>query len=163
MTGLRDRLRWDSERGAVFDGERRYLLMRPDVLMGALVRLDDAARSAWLAAVAESAREFGGRSVQVYAASAADAEALLADTAAAAADLGWGRWALAQLSGKLTLDVSGSPFAEGQGSSSQTVCAPITGILAALAAQVLGGAVQARELECVACGAPLCRFEALRR
>jgi predicted hydrocarbon binding protein len=162
MPRLRDRLQWDEERGAVFDGDRRYLLMRPDVLMGALLRLDDAARAAWLAAIAASAREFGGRSVQAYAASALDADGLLADTAAAAADLGWGRWHLARSAGMLTLDVSGSPFAEGHDSSSQPLCAPIAGILAALAAQVLGGPVRAREVDCAACAARSCRFEAVR-
>ena len=32
---LRDRLRWDAARGAIADGPRRYLMVRPDVLMGA--------------------------------------------------------------------------------------------------------------------------------
>ena len=36
MASLRDRLQWGPQAGQLHDGPRRYLMMRPDVLMGAL-------------------------------------------------------------------------------------------------------------------------------
>ena len=45
MGALRDRLAWDEGRGALQDGPRRYLMMRPDVLMGMLRRLPPEARA----------------------------------------------------------------------------------------------------------------------
>ena len=67
MGALRDRLTWDEGRGALQDGPRRYLMMRPDVLMGAVVTMDEAARSAWLQAWADSTARHGGGSLKAYA------------------------------------------------------------------------------------------------
>lgn len=173
MAGLRERLSWAD--GAVHDGPRRYLLMRADALMGALVRLpDEAARRSWLDAMADSVREHGGQSLRAYAAAPGGAAALAERTAAAAADLGWGQWELESVAGRggeplLLLTVQSSPFAEGWLTASagapaaQPVCAPLVGIFGAMAEQVLGGKVEVRECRCKAQGeAPACRFEAQR-
>jgi hypothetical protein len=174
IPGLRERLSWID--GAVFDGPRRYLLMRDDALMGALVRLpDDAARKQWLEAVADSVREHGGQSLRAYAAAPGNSPQALAErTAAAAADLGWGQWELETIPGRggeplLVLTVHSSPFAAGWltaaagAAAGQPVCAPLVGIFGALAEQVLGGPVEVRECRCAAQGdAEACRFEALR-
>lgn len=168
MAPLRERLSWQA--GAVHDGPRRYLLMRPDVLMGALVLLDEATRLRVLAALQASAREHGGASLRAYAeASPGDGAALINTTEAAAADLGWGRWQLRQEPSRLTLEVTGSPFAAGWLASSGgaragcAVCAPIVGLFSALAALVLGSDVQASERRCVAADeAASCCFTAQR-
>jgi predicted hydrocarbon binding protein len=173
MAALRERLSWAE--GAVHDGPRRYLLMRPDALMGALVRLPgDAARAAWLEAVAASVQAHGGQSVAAYAAQLGGDEKALCDaTVAAAADLGWGSWTLARDTApgggpRLRLTVHGSPFAAGWraaggGDPAQPLCAPIAAILRALAAQVLGGDVQVHEARCAAQAAVhSCEFEAFR-
>jgi hypothetical protein len=174
MGRLRKRLSWVD--GAVYDGARRYLLMRPDALMGALVRLaDDAVRQQWLDAVTDSVREHGGQSLRSYAAApVTDAQDLVDRTADAAADLGWGQWKVESAPGRggetmWLLTVESSPFAAGWltaatgASAPQPVCAPITGIFSALAEQVLGGAVEVRESRCAAQGAAACRFEAWLR
>lgn len=168
-TPLRERLSWQD--GAVHDGPRRYLMMRPDVLMGALSALDDAARGAMLAAWASSTQRHGGASLQAYAQQVGgDAQALMAATSAAAADLGWGEWTLRQEPWGLSLQVAGSPFVDGWRSATGAaapvpVCAPIRGMLTALAGLLMGGVPQVQEVLCAATqpdGACSCRFEARR-
>ncbi|HEX2542220.1 MAG TPA: hypothetical protein VHM00_14185 [Caldimonas sp.] len=191
MAGLRDRLVFDAEGGTVRDGARRYVLMRPDVLMGAFARLEPKARSMALDAFAASAEEHGGDSLAAYFASVGgDASALLDATAAAAADLGWGRWSFRRDGDGLRLTVTGSPFAHGfvaaaADGPAEPVCTPIRGLLAAAARLVLasraspgtagapaapaalGAAaadrVDTEELACSACGHPCCEFIARRR
>lgn len=166
---LRERLSWQG--GAVHDGPRRYLMMRPDVLMGALAALDDAARAALLTAWAESTRLHGGASLQAYAQQVGgDAQALMAATTAAAADLGWGAWTLRPQPWGLSLQVAGSPFAEGWRTAAglpatAPVCAPVRGMLTALAGLLPGGPLRVDEVHCAATqadGACQCRFEARR-
>lgn len=166
---LRERLCWHD--GAVHDGPRRYLMMRPDALMGALAALDDGARAAMLAAWASSTQRHGGASLQAYAQQlAGDADALVAATAAAAADLGWGTWTLQREPRGLSLQVAGSPFVDGWRMATGAVaavpvCAPIRGMFTALAGQLMGGTPQVDEVHCAAMhgdGACHCRFEARR-
>ena len=66
MSAFWDRIRIDEPAGTIFDGDRRYLLMRTDVLMGMLQKLPAELRSPVLAALAESTREHGGKSVRAY-------------------------------------------------------------------------------------------------
>lgn len=166
---LRERLSWHD--GAVHDGPRRYLLMRPDVLMGAVAALDDAARVTWLAAWAASTQRHGGASLLAYAQQVGgDGDALIGATTAAAADLGWGVWALRREPWGLALEVANSPFVEGwraaAGSAApQPVCAPVRGMLAALASLLSPGDLQVEETRCAAMQAGsgcTCRFEARR-
>lgn len=161
---LRERLVWND--GAVHDADRRYLLMRPDVLMGALVRLDGPSRAAFATAWADAARVHGGASLVAYAeAVGRDAGALMEATVAAAADLGWGRWQLQRSATGLSLQVTGSPFVAGWRAASPhpaeaPVCAPIRGLLAALSGLVLPGPLVIEETRCAALhGDDTCRFE----
>ena len=171
MGALRDRLTWDEGRGALHDGPRRYLMMRPDVLMGAVAAMDDAARNAWLQAWADSTASHGGGSLKAYAEAVAfDADALMAATVQAAADLGWGAWQLVRDGDTLSLTVTASPFVDGwQAAATQPatapVCAPVRGMLQALTALVLrGGPVVVTETDCAAMHATrhsaCCRFTA---
>lgn len=158
---LRERLRWTPDDGAIHDGPRRYLMMRPDVLMGLLRRLPDDARASALAAFEGSVREHGADSLRAYfRAVGGDPSALLAATARAAADLGWGAWRFSPARGRLGLSVASSPFAAGHGASATPVCAPIAGMLGAVATLAAGVEAEVRELRCVACGAGACEFEA---
>ena len=168
MTRLRDRLSFDSASGSVHDGPRRYLLMRADVLMGALHALAPAARAAMLAALAESTERFGGESLQAYRQQlGTDRAALLETTADAAADLGWGSWRFDAQPEVLRLSVLHSPFADASRSvlgaaSGQPMCAPIRGMLQALASLWFGAPAFAREQHCAAQHGESCEFEARR-
>ena len=164
MTPLNQRLDFDLETGEVRDADRRYLLMRPDVLMGALARLDAQDRSRVLKAFADSAAEDGGKSVRAYLAEAdGTPDHLLEIIRSTAAALGWGRWAFESAPGSVRLTVHNSPFAAGFGPCDQPVCAPISGILRSVVESVLHGPVLVTETACAAQGAGACRFVATRK
>lgn len=161
--GVKDRLRFDAEAGAVFDGARRYVLMRPDVLMGAIRGLNDTVRAQVLAAWRLAAAEHGGESLRAYAQAEPGARARLPEiTIEAARDLGWGRWRVTRAGGHWRLQVDGSPFAAGAGPCAEPVCAPIAGLFLALVRTVDdGGAREVTESTCVARGDAYCEFEVI--
>ncbi|WP_454874667.1 V4R domain-containing protein [Paraburkholderia xenovorans] len=165
MTSIVDRLVFDRARGEVRDQNRRYLLMRPDVLMGMLLRLSDPVRTEALTALAESTAINGKRSIVAYMESIAqgDALALLSTVRQTSPDLGWGCWDFVQEERQLTLTVLNSPFAAGYGNAAFPVCAPITGMFKTIAEIVLGGQVHVVETVCSAMtGNSSCTFVANR-
>jgi predicted hydrocarbon binding protein len=150
---------------SAYDGEIRYLRLRADTLMGMFRHLPEPARAQALAALARSAAEHGGDSARRYLEnSAGDTAALLATIEKTAGELGWGSWHFGERSAaRLALEVTDSPFAAGYGAADTEVCAPITGMLQAVAGLALGAPCEARELECRAHAAASCRFEAILR
>jgi len=147
------------------DSEVRYLRLRADTLMGLFRHLPEPARGEALAALVRSTAEHGGDSARRYLqASGGDVTALLVMVEKKAAELGWGRWRFVMRdSTQLQLEVADSPFAAAYGAADTEVCAPITGMLQAVAALVLGVACEVREVQCGARGAATCRFEARAR
>jgi len=148
------------------EGTIRYVTLRADTLMGMFRRLPEPLRTRALSALASSTAEHGGDSARRYVQNeAGDTSSLLAKVEQTAAELGWGTWRFgARSATRLALEVVDSPFAAGHGASGDPVCAPIRGMLEAVAGIVLAGACEAQELQCRACGAATCRFEAkLRR
>jgi predicted hydrocarbon binding protein len=143
----------------------RYLRLRADTLMGMFRHLPEPARAQALAALVRSAAEHGGDSARRYLESGeGDTAALLATIEKTAGELSWGSWRFGERSAaRLTLEVADSPFAAGYGAADTEVCAPITGMLQAVAGLALGAACEARETECRARGAASCRFEAILR
>jgi predicted hydrocarbon binding protein len=161
VRALRARLQWNADDGAIRDGLRRYLMMRPDVLMGMLRRLPPQARAQAMAAFADAVADHGADSIRAYFRQVGeDPSALLAATVGAAADLGWGAWRFEPGRDRLGLAVAASPFAEGFGAADAPACAPIAGLLRAVATVSTGIDCEVRELRCAACGAPRCEFEA---
>ena len=161
MTPLLERLVFDLEAGEVRDADRRYLLIRPDVLMGALARLDVTERSRVLQAFADAATEHGGKSVRDYLGEGESIKLpeMIQGTAAA---LGWGSWTFEPAPSSLSLVVRNSPFAAGFGPSDHPVCAPISGLLRSVAEHELGGPVVVSETHCAAQGGRECCFTAMR-
>lgn len=157
---FRDRLQRLPETGEMRDGSIRYLTMRPDALMGLFARLPADSRQAALTALAESVAEFGGRSVAAYRASgAADAGPLVRTIIETSADLGWGVWSFAEDGTGVAVCVENSPFADGAGTSDVAVCAPIVGILTAIAPVLVGPGARIHECTCAAVsGTGHCRF-----
>jgi predicted hydrocarbon binding protein len=159
MTTFRERLIFDPERGEYRDGDIRYMMIRPDALMGMLAELTEETRPVMLEAFARSIRRAGGHSARSYqAGGAADPSALLDVIQQTAPQLGWGCWELDHTAEGVALSVKNSPFAAGAGRSVQPVCAPIRGMLSAVGELVMGEPVTVSETECVATGAPCCRF-----
>jgi len=161
MGKLAERLRRDAGSGGLYDAERRYVMLRADVLMGVFNRLAPAARQEALAALAASVEAGGGDSARAYfAAVDQDVAALLAVMADSAADLGWGRWRFdGPRAGALALEVQGSPFAAAAAWHDAPACHAIAGMLATVGSLVLGVPAEVRESQCAGMGAACCRFE----
>lgn len=160
---FRDRLTFDAARGEYRDGAIRYLMLRPDALMGLFAELPEGMRPAALAALARSVARAGGASARSYqTAGAADSASLLATIAATAPALGWGAWDLRRDGEGLALTVRNSPFAAGAGPCGTAVCAPVLGMLRAVGGLVLGDPVTVEETACAAAGAADCRFTVRR-
>jgi uncharacterized protein len=159
---LHERLCFDTDRGAVLDESRRYVLLRADVLMGVFDALPATAREQALSAFANSVTRFGSDSVRAYAAQVGP-QALLPAMQDAAASLGWGRWRFDAQDDVLRLEVHNSPFAAATACADSTACHAIVGMLQTLASTLWPDEAGARELSCAAqqrSGESLCRFEA---
>ncbi|MFY0480079.1 V4R domain-containing protein [Achromobacter marplatensis] len=164
MGQLQERLVWHPEAGAILDADRRYVMLRADVLMGLFTALPPALRDQALASLQASVRDHGGASARAYQAAGARAPGpLLQVMAQAAADLGWGvwHWRMADADAPV-LQVENSPFATAAIGSDRPVCHAITGMLEAVSALVAGKASPYRETRCASMGAPCCEFEARR-
>lgn len=158
---FRERVTLDEQRGEWRDGDARYLMIRHDSLMSLFRRLPAAARCDALAAFAESVAEHGRRSAESYRMPAAETDALVATIAQTAGQLGWGRWHLERAApDALHLEVINSPFATGYGPAQEPVCAPIVGMLRAVATLVFGAPAVAEEIACAATEQRCCRFVA---
>ncbi len=159
MPSFRGRLAFDAERGEYRDGGIRYMMIRPDALMGMVAELPEAMRPHALEAFARSICRFGGHSARTY--REAGADDLLRTIEETAPQLGWGRWTLTRTEDGLALSVENSPFATGAGSTSNPVCAPIRGMLTAVGEMTLGE-VTVTETACAATGAACCCFTVCR-
>lgn len=152
---FRDRLVYDPERGEYRDGAIRYMMIRPDALMGMIAEMPEEARHHAMEAFGRAIRRAGGHSARTYRdAGTADLLRTIAETAP---QLGWGVWTLTRTPDGLALSVRNSPFAAGAGRSSHPVCAPIRGMLTAVGEMLLGE-VAVTETACAAAGAPCCTF-----
>jgi len=158
---FKHRLSFDLAHGELRDGDTRYLIMRADSLMGLFKRLPEPVRIDALKAFAASVAEYGGRSAARYTAEDGDARYLLATIAANAPQLGWGVWHFSLTEAReLQLEVKNSPFAHGYGASPEAVCAPIVGMLSAVASIIYDAPAQAEEIVCASTGGAVCRFRA---
>lgn len=151
---------FDEEAGAVYDGDLRYVLLRPDVLMGVAAKFG---MEAFVEAIEESAFLNARESFSTYRAQGRlDADHFLESTGTFAARLGWGAWSISQCDGPgIEVAVRNSPFAAGAGHSPVPVCGPISGVLRALHLIALGRDVGVEEMACAAQGASCCRFRIL--
>jgi len=165
---LHERLKFDIAHGQVLDANRRYVLLRADVLMGLFGFMPEAASQQALAAFAQSVAAYGSDSVRAYD-NPADPSSLQLFEAVAqgASSLGWGVWAFDAGADICRLAVRNSPFAAARGQRAGPACAPIVGMMQAVCSHVWKRGCVAVEVECSACasgghapGQGLCCFEA---
>ncbi len=164
MAGFRERLACDTSVGEYRDGGIRYMMIRPDALMGILHELPADMRPTVLEAFARSITNQGGKSAAAYrAAGAASSAALVTTIQETAPQLGWGRWVLSLGADGLDLTVANSPFVAGYGASDTPICHPIIGMLTAVGRMTLGCDVTVRETACASMqDHDHCRFEVRR-
>ncbi len=159
-SAFRERLVWDATRGEILDQTRRYMLIRPDALMGVFRRLPPDALDEALQALEASIFEQGSDSARAYRAMGGEGATLAHVVAETAPQLGWGLWRFDVAPDHLRLEVRNSPFAAGFGPADRPVCHAITGMVRAVASLVFERPAVAREVACAATGAPTCLFEA---
>jgi predicted hydrocarbon binding protein len=152
----------DPATGQIVTDGIRYMMIRPDVLMGVACELRGVSIQTFLEALERSAfRHVQASFAQYQAKQPRTGLDFIERVCEGAAQLGWGTWsALPNRDGSVTVEVHSSPFAAGFGSSQQPVCAAITGILRAAAVEAQGGLSPVTELVCAAQGREsVCRFE----
>jgi hypothetical protein len=115
MPTFRERISFDAAQGALMDQSRRYLLIRPEALMGIFRPLPEPERRQALEAFEESVVEQGSDRARAYAAMSGDGEALARTVAETAPQLGWGVWDIHVEADLIRLAVRSSPFAAGFG------------------------------------------------
>jgi predicted hydrocarbon binding protein len=147
----------DDGAGRLALGGARYLLVRPETLVGMQKAVEAALGPAAAECLAAGGRAGGAAATRALAGAAGERVARLIGTGAT---LGWGRFALERLTARdFVVTVTGSPFAEAYGAAAGPVCHLIRGVLESLAASVLERPARVRETACAAAGAACCRFE----
>lgn len=147
---LHERLAFETSLGQVMDADRRYVLLRADVLMGVFDLLPEPARDQAQAAFAESVFRFGSGSVRAYAdLSDPGSNKLFAAVAAGAASLGWGVWEFDLGDRTCQLTVRNSPFAAATGLQ-RPACSPILGMLRAVCEHAWKAECVVEEVVCCA-------------
>jgi len=158
---FRNRLSYDADAGTYFDGDMRYIFIKPDAVMGIVLQMPPDQRPAVFEAMIRSVFLNGGKSAQSYRDAGADAsEALLSVIRETSGHLGWGDWDTELGAEYLRVTVRNSPFAAGHGPSDVPVCALITGMLTAVSGMIFGAPTHVVETRCVAMGDEDCHFEA---
>ena len=145
-------------RGGLVLGGSRYLLVRPETLVGLQKAVEGALGERAAACIAAGGRAGGAR-----AAAALDgtAEERVGRLLRMGGEIGWGEFALERLTAtELAVSVRRSPVAEAYGPSAAPVCHLIRGVLESLAATTFGRPSTVVETACIAMGAPVCRFVA---
>jgi predicted hydrocarbon binding protein len=138
----------------------RYVMMRPDVLMGVARELSPENAALFFRALEDSTFRHAQASFLHYRSHGGiAANDFLPHLISTAAGLGWGIWSSNQAAdGSSQIDVHDSPFAAGYGPSQGPVCSPITGVLKAMALVLYGAVLDVREVECAAQGSSTCHF-----
>jgi predicted hydrocarbon binding protein len=165
---LHERLKFDVDQGQVLDADRRYVLMRADVLMGMFGFMPEPVARQALAALAQSVTVHGSGSVRAYDNPADPSSLQLFDAVAqGASSLGWGVWEFHPGPLICHLTVRNSPFAAALRNMEGPACAPIVGMMQAVCSHVWKRSCAAVEVECSACATGahepdqgLCLFEA---
>jgi predicted hydrocarbon binding protein len=164
---LHERLKFDTAAGQVTDEDRRYVLLRADVLMGLFEHLPPEARRQGFEAFTASVFKYGRASVRAYDDPSDPGALRLFDTVAqGAASLGWGKWTFDVGERTCRLTVVNSPFAAAAKGRGEFACAPIVGMLQAVCTHAWKHDCEAREIACSACDgdhaahAAPCIFEA---
>lgn len=149
---IKKRMNWDTENGQILDENRRYVLLRADVLMGIFTGLDAQQKQAALQAFTQSVYQNGNDSVQAYWREIQeDSQQLLTSMMSISAQLGWGAWSIQkQTPDQLIIRVENSPFAQATRGQGAPMCYPIVGIIQAMGQLIFNTDVLVVENQCIA-------------
>ena len=157
-----DQLVYDPVSGALTYRDVRYLLIRPETIVGFQKAIEKQSQTTAIDALFEGGYQGGYLSAKKY----KEIQDLSdKDTInfmmAMGAEIGWGNFKLDQYDfakKKLQISVEDSPFAAAYGDSSEGVCHLTRGVLCGLATILFSRSCTADEVECVAKGDHHCVF-----
>lgn len=156
-------LEYDPGAGALSFKGVRYLLVRPETIMGLYraISIDspDKAGDLFFRAGFVGGRLSAQKYKEVF--SLGD-QALVEYMARMGGQLGWGRFDLVSLDlerKELEVAVYNSPFASAHGPSAVPVCHFIRGVLAGVGEEIFQSRVDSSEKTCMAIGGSNCRFQ----
>lgn len=145
-------------RGGLTFGGARYLLIRPETLVGIQKAVEQALGERAAACILAGGRAGGARAAASLDGSAEERVRRLLRIGG---EIGWGEFTLERLTAtELTVSVGRSPVAESYGPSAVPVCHLTRGVLESLASATFGRPATVVETACLAVGAPVCRFVA---
>ena len=145
-------------RGTLTLGGARYLLIRPETLVGLQKAVEQALGGGAASCILAGGRAGGAKATASLDGPAAERVGRLLRIGG---EIGWGEFALERLTAtELAVRVRGSAVAEAYGPSTAPVCHLIRGVLESLAAATYGRPATVVETACAAMGAPACRFVA---
>lgn len=157
-----DQLISDPISGTLTYKEVRYLLIRPETIVGLQKAIENHSRTAAYEALFQGGFRGGHLSARKY----KELQNLSDDETIGfmmnmGAEIGWGNFQLMEYdfeNRKLQIRVENSAFAEAYGASTEGVCHLIRGVLSGLATVLFARNCTAYETQCLAKGNPHCVF-----
>ena len=159
---IMDNLFYDNKKGSLLYKGTRYLLIRPETIIGFLKAVEESLKD-------EAGEKFylggfrGGflstkRYKEIH--NFSDKE-IIEFMMKMGAEIGWGKFSLMRYEPKeniLEVSVENSPFAIFYGRSDKGVCHLIRGVISGMATALFGKDCQAEEISCIAKGDNRCVF-----
>ena len=158
-----DEMAYDSVSGALYFKDVRYMLIRPETVIGFQKAIEENNRELAQDAFFQGGFRGGYLSAKNYRElHNFDATQIIDFMMKMGAEIGWGQFSLHkfELNKKhLSIIVRHSPFAEAYGHTSRSVCHLIRGVLSGLASVIFNKECNGTEVKCLAKGDEYCRFE----
>jgi predicted hydrocarbon binding protein len=157
-----DELEYDPASGALCYKDVRYLLIRPETIVGFQKAIEKQSQTAATDALFQGGYQGGYLSAKKYKEiqNLSDKETINF-MMAMGAEIGWGNFRLDQYNcdkKKLQISVENSPFAAAYSDSTEGVCHLTRGVLCGLATILFSKSCTASEVECAAKGDHHCVF-----
>jgi predicted hydrocarbon binding protein len=157
-----DELTYDSASGALNYKDVRYMLIRPETVVGFQKAIEDTNRELAHDAFFKGGFTGGQLSVQKYRKlHQLDHHQIIAFMMEMGTEIGWGYFKLQNFdfeNKNLEIKVKQSAFAEAYGRSSSAVCHLINGVLSGLASVIFNTECTGSEVRCLAKGDAHCLF-----
>jgi predicted hydrocarbon binding protein len=162
-----DQLMYDPALGALTYRDVRYLLIRPETIVGFQKTIEKHSRTGAQDALFQGGYRGGYLSAKKYKEmqNLSDSETI-SFMMTMGAEIGWGNFQLIEYdieNRKLQIRVENSAFAEAYGDATEGVCHLISGVISGLASVIFSINCTASETQCLAKGDECCKFNVSAR
>jgi predicted hydrocarbon binding protein len=162
-----DELKYDAASGALTYREVRYLLIRPETIVGFQKTIEKHSRTGAQDALFQGGYRGGYLSAKKYKEmqNLSDSQTI-SFMMTMGAEIGWGNFKLIEYdfeNRKLQIRVENSAFAETYGDATEGVCHLISGVISGLASVIFSINCTASETQCLAKGDECCEFNVSAR